>query len=153
MSRIPIAMATLWRTAVKCYVAPCPPGIQRTRRSWDSWDKQFNLILLPGLMHFFERDRERESERASTSTRVGWKGTEERERILSRLHAQCRAQHGAWSHDREIMTWAKQESDTQLPEPPRCSWCILLNVAFLVSNRSSQGLSLGALLHGPQTTG
>ena len=35
-----------------------------------------------------------------------------RERILSRLHSQHRAQCGVQSHDREIMTWAKIESQT-----------------------------------------
>ena len=34
------------------------------------------------------------------------------ERILSRLHAQCRIQRRAWSYDPEIMTWAEIKSWT-----------------------------------------
>ena len=35
---------------------------------------------------------------------------QERERLLSKLYTQCRAQCGAWSHDPRIMTWAKIKS-------------------------------------------
>ena len=43
----------------------------------------------------------------------GWRRAEGgRERILSRLHAQHRAQHGARSHDAGITVWAEIKSQT-----------------------------------------
>ena len=49
------------------------------------------------------RDRGRESKCV---------GEADRERISSRLPTECRAQHGARSHDPEITTWAKTKSQT-----------------------------------------
>ena len=43
----------------------------------------------------------------------GWEGAGRgrgRKRISSRLHTQHGAQHGAWTHNPEIMTWAKIKS-------------------------------------------
>ena len=57
-----------------------------------------------------------ESERVSMRV-----GQEERERILSRLHAQCRARYRAWAHDPGIMTWAEIYSPSQVP----CSFLLL----------------------------
>lgn len=37
-------------------------------------------------------------------------GQRERNRILSKLHGQHRAQHGAWSHDSDTMTGAEIKS-------------------------------------------
>ena len=48
-----------------------------------------------------ERERERKTERATVNKRgKGRVG----ERILSRLHAECRVGHRTWFHNHEIMT-------------------------------------------------
>ena len=60
---------------------------------------QFFSVCL--FVHVFEKERE-------CKCRRGIKG--ERERILSRLHTQHRAQCSALSHGCEIMTWAKIKS-------------------------------------------
>ena len=50
----------------------------------------------------------------------GGEGKRERERILSRLHAQCEAQQGAQSHEpRDHNLSRNQELDVQHTEPPR----------------------------------
>lgn len=55
------------------------------------------------LFIIFERDGKRE--RACACVRVvEGRGRQGGERILSKVHAQCGAQHEALSHDPEIMT-------------------------------------------------
>ena len=76
-------------------------------------EKERLLLLLLLLFVFvfvfvFERDREIEKNRACTS-REGAEEKGERE-FLSRFHTQNGAWHGAWSHDHNIITWAKIRS-------------------------------------------
>ena len=61
---------------------------------------------------FFFREREGKSVGARDGEGKGAGGEEEEEgkRILSRLHAQHKAQQRTWSHDPEIMTWAEIKS-------------------------------------------
>ena len=56
---------------------------------------------------FFRRERER-----AYMYRSGVERGRGRKKTFSNLHTQGRAQHRAWSHDPEIMTWAKIKSQT-----------------------------------------
>ena len=62
------------------------------------------------LVGFLERERERERMHMSTSRREG-----QRERILSRLHTQLGAQHGAQSHDPEDHDLSQNEEPDAHP--------------------------------------
>ena len=61
------------------------------------WSCSFPEVLFYFVSYLRERQKE---------------GEGERERILSRLHAQGRVQCGAWSHNPGIMTWAEIKSRT-----------------------------------------
>lgn len=53
-------------------------------------------------------EREREQEAGGEAEEAG-----EREGVLSRLNAECRAQCWTWDHNPEMVTWAEnQEPDT-----------------------------------------
>ena len=69
-------------------IEPILKKIQKTH-----WKKITIFHFLKILLIYF---RERECEGRGRG----------RERILSRVHAQHRAQRGAWSHNPEIMTWS-----------------------------------------------
>ena len=62
---------------------------------------QFDIASCFSLFKIYFRERENTS---------GGEGQRETEKILSRLHAQRGARHGARSHDPGLMTWAQIKS-------------------------------------------
>ena len=88
---------------------------QRQRLSWATHVPHGTIVFLQctvcqdfrsfPFVHFFFFLREGERERGGG----GAEGDEERkrEKILSRVHAQLKGQHGALPHNSEIMTWAE----------------------------------------------
>ena len=85
-----------------------------------------DYVLLAYFFCFFERERERACiyMRAPVQTRKGGgERQREKEKILSRSHAQHGAQHSAWSHNPEIMPRAeikRRSTDWATQAPQTC---------------------------------
>ena len=96
---------------------PSSPSIHKSSSSlWSTpllYTVTLHIFYLLFPLTFLIREREKEREIAWAGERSRGEEQREREKILCRLHAQCRPWCGAWSYNLGIMTWA--ESKSQMP--------------------------------------
>ena len=93
-------------------------------KSWRDPGTRSNLSWVWGFFPPFLLERERESAHTLISEQGWWGGG-----IPNRFPNQCGAWHAAWSHHREIMTWAETKSQKLKPlSHPGASECEFLTL-------------------------